>query len=106
MRAERRCTGSSARATARLALWTVMPWPRSCGRASRSTRSRVPPAAEAKVQEAADELVAVNDALAEEIDERDALEHRMSQTDSELIMSRAAERKASNWRRTRAGSWR
>lgn len=51
-------------------------------------------AVEVKVQEAADELVAVNDALAEEIDERDALEHRVSQSDSELTKSRAAERKA------------
>jgi len=51
-------------------------------------------AVEVKVQEAADELVAVNDALAEEIDERDALEHRMTQSDSELSKSRAAERSA------------
>lgn len=51
-------------------------------------------AVEVKVQEAAEELVAVNDALADEVAERDALENRLSQSDSKLIESQAAEQRA------------
>jgi len=51
-------------------------------------------AVEAKVEEAAAELEAVNDALAEEIDERHDLERRLSHSDSALSKSRAQERQS------------
>ena len=51
---------------------------------------------ESKVQEAADELVDVNDALTEEIDERHHLEERLSHSDRALSESRARERTASH----------
>jgi len=51
-------------------------------------------AVETKVQEAAVDLVAVNEALTEEVAERDALEHRVSQTATEFadaLVARVAE---------------
>lgn len=51
-------------------------------------------AVEAKVQQAADGLVELKDALTEEVAEREALEHRVSESDSALSQSLAAEEKA------------
>jgi diguanylate cyclase (GGDEF)-like protein len=51
-------------------------------------------AVEAKVHEAAEELAAVNATLAEEVEERDALEHRIRQGESALSQSVAAEEAA------------
>jgi diguanylate cyclase (GGDEF)-like protein len=51
-------------------------------------------AIEVKVQEAAEELVAVNDALAEEIDERHRLEEQLSRSAVALSESRAEGRKS------------
>ncbi len=50
--------------------------------------------AEIKLQEAADELVAVNDALSTEIDDRIAIQHRLLQSEKELAVSRIQERRA------------
>ncbi len=49
---------------------------------------------ETKVQQAAQELVAVKEALVEEVAERDALELRVSESDSALLESRASEEAA------------
>jgi diguanylate cyclase len=53
-------------------------------------------AIEVKVQEAASELVAVNDALALEIDERHHLEDKLAATNAALSASRAQEARSRN----------